>query len=107
MSKSVLIVAGIIGGLIMVALVVAIVICLVKTYRDKRAARVRQLRPEHHHTEGMSISVLTVAGIVGGLIVVALVVVIVICLANTYRGKRAAGSVSSGRHIEGMSSFVY
>ena len=53
MSTSVLIVAGIVGGLIVVALVVAIVICLVKTYRDKRAARVRQLRPGHNHVEGI------------------------------------------------------
>lgn len=46
-STSVLIVAGIVGGLIIVALIVAIVICCVKTYRDKRASRVRQLRPGH------------------------------------------------------------
>lgn len=46
-STSVLIVAGIVGGLIVVALIVAIVICCVKTYRDKRTSRVRQLRPGH------------------------------------------------------------
>ena len=52
-STSVLIVAGIVGGLIVVALIVAIVICCVKTYRDKRASRVRQLRPGHRgHDEG-------------------------------------------------------
>ena len=55
-STSVLIVAGIVGGLIAIALVVAIVICCVKTYRDKRANRTRQLRPGHGRSrEGMYI----------------------------------------------------
>lgn len=45
-STSVLIVACVVSGLVLIALVCAIVICCWKSYRDKQASRVRRLRHE-------------------------------------------------------------